>query len=138
MTIRDIDFYNEFDFTTSRSSGAGGQHVNKVNTQVELRFDVNESGLLTPEHKERILKKLENRITKDGILVLQCSESRSQHRNKEICIDKFYDLMEEALTEQPKRKKTKPSKQAKRRRLEKKRKHAEKKARRRKDKRIDF
>ncbi len=126
------DFSSEFSFSASRSSGPGGQHVNKVNTKVELRFDVMNSSLLTPDEKELILEKLSNKINQEGELVLVYQRSRSQVKNKERVIEKFYELLTGALTPQKKRRPTKPSQAVKEKRLEEKRAQAEKKDRRKK------
>ncbi|MBC8314678.1 MAG: aminoacyl-tRNA hydrolase [Bacteroidales bacterium] len=126
------DFSSEFSFSASRSSGPGGQHVNKVSTKVELRFDVKKSLLLTPEEKELILEKLVNKINQEGELVLVSQRSRTQLKNKEKVIEKFYELLTGALTPRKKRKPTKLSPEAKEKRLEEKRAQAEKKERRKK------
>lgn len=130
--IRDRDFSSEFSFSASRSSGPGGQHVNKVSTKVELRFDVMKSSLLTPEEKELIREKLSNKINQEGELVLVSQRSRTQLKNREKVIEKFYELLTGALTPPKKRKPTKPSPEAKEKRLEEKRAQAEKKDRRKK------
>ena len=127
------DFSSEFSFSASRSSGPGGQHVNKVSTKVELRFDVMKSSLLTPEEKELIYEKLSNKINQEGELILVSQRSRTQLKNKEKVIEKFYELLAGALTPRKKRKTTKPSPEAKEKRLEEKRAQAEKKRRRTRD-----
>ncbi len=109
---------SELSFSTSRSGGPGGQHVNKVNTKVLLEFDVMNSQYLSDEQKARIQEKLGNRITKEGILQITSQDSRSQYANKEDAIEKFIDLLREALKTRPKRRRTRISKAAKQRRLD--------------------
>ena len=133
MKLKDRDFKREFEFITSRSSGAGGQHVNKTETKVELRFNVDSSELLTDEEKLLIKQKLVHKINKDEILQIVTQKERSQVRNKKICIDKFYELVEKALKKPKKRKKTKPSFISILKRLERKKQHSQKKERRKKD-----
>lgn len=123
----------ELQFKAVRSSGAGGQHVNKVSSKVTLTFDLNSSEALSEDEKDRIALKLSNRLTKENILLLQSDESRSQHKNKEIVIDRFLNLLENALKIPKKRKKTKPSKSAVESRLKSKLRTAQKKALRRKN-----
>ena len=120
----------ELQFKAVRSSGAGGQHVNKVSTKIELSFDVSNSNALSDREKERVLLKLNYRLTKENLLLLQCDESRSQHKNKELAIKRFLELIESALKVPKKRKKTKPSKAAIEKRLKAKKKSSEKKANR--------
>jgi ribosome-associated protein len=130
--LNNRDFSPEFTFTASRSSGPGGQNVNKVSSRVELRFDVNGSLLLTQEEKEIILVKLYNKINSAGELMLVAQKDRSQLKNKEKVVEKFYSLLNKALTPVKIRKPTKPSRAAKEKRLEEKLIHAEKKQRRKK------
>lgn len=120
----------ELKFKAVRSSGAGGQHVNKVSTKVELAFDVENSGALSSEEKGRIYGKLGNKLTKENVLQLQCDESRSQHKNKELVIERFLKTIESALIVRKKRRKTKPSKSAIEKRLKAKKKKGQKKANR--------
>ena len=124
------DFYKEFVFRTSLSQGAGGQHVNKVNTRVELRFSVYDSQLLSEEEKELILFNLRHYVVGNGIIQIFSQEERSQRRNKELCIKKFNELIAKALVRPKKRIPSKPSKAAKARRLRQKRLLSEKKANR--------
>ncbi|MCJ7467926.1 MAG: aminoacyl-tRNA hydrolase [Maribacter sp.] len=120
----------ELQFKAIRSSGAGGQHVNKVSSKIELAFDVSNSKALSAWEKERLFVKLGNRLTKENILLLLCDETRSQHRNKGLVIDRFFEILEKALKPKKKRRKTKPSKSAIEKRLKSKKKEALKKIRR--------
>ncbi len=117
----------ELSYKAVRSSGAGGQHVNKVSSKIVLVFDVMASEGLTVLEKEKIYLKLANRLSKENILLLQCDESRSQHKNKELVLIRFFELLEKALKEAKKRKATKPSKSSIEKRLKSKKKAAEKK-----------
>jgi ribosome-associated protein len=132
LMVYDVcDFTVELHFSASRSSGPGGQHVNKVSTKMELRFHVASSALLSDAEKELILEKLANRINAAGELVLVSQTERSQLQNKEKVTEKFYILITRALTPRKTRKPTKPSKASREERLETKRQQAEKKERRR-------
>jgi ribosome-associated protein len=135
MTADDLytrDFDKEIIFSYSRSSGPGGQNVNKVNTRVELRFNVIQSDCLDQEEKERVLKKLINKINKDGELILVSQSERSQLRNRENVMAKFYLMLAKALTPPKKRKPSIPTKASREKRLENKRLTSEKKQIRRK------
>jgi len=122
----------ELSFKAVRSSGAGGQHVNKVSSKVELTFDLINSNEFSDEQKELLLKKLATKLTKEKVLILQCDENRSQHRNKEIVIKRFLQILTTALIVPKERKKTKPSKGAIQKRLTSKKKLSEKKVARKK------
>lgn len=122
----------ELRFKAVRSSGSGGQHVNKVASKVELSFNLPKSEVLSDLQKKRLLNKLDHRLTKDQIFILQCDESRSQHRNKELVIKRFLDLIKDGLKVPKKRIPTKISKSAIRKRLKSKRQLSDKKANRRK------
>lgn len=120
----------EVDYKAVRSSGAGGQNVNKVSSKVELHFDVPTSQAFTEAEKNRILRKLQSRLTNSDELILQCDESRSQHKNKDLVTQRFLELIKAALVKPKPRKKTKPPKSAKLKRLKKKKITADKKANR--------
>ncbi|WP_034062683.1 alternative ribosome rescue aminoacyl-tRNA hydrolase ArfB [Lacinutrix jangbogonensis] len=122
----------EFKFKGIRSSGAGGQHVNKVSSKIELSFNIQDSLVLNKKQKEVILYKLSSRITKLGLLILQCGESRSQHRNKNIAIVRTIQLLKTALYLEKKRIPTKTPRAVIFKRLKKKRVNSERKANRRK------
>ena len=117
----------ELKFKAVRSGGAGGQHVNKVSSKIELTFDLGNSESFTEEEKALLIQKLKSKLTKDNVLLLQCDESRSQHKNKEIAIDRFLNIISGGLKVQKPRKETKPSKSSIVKRLEKKKKQAFKK-----------
>ena len=117
-------------FKAVRSSGAGGQHVNKVSSKVLLLFDIENSLGLSTAEKERLSLKLQSRLTKEKQLVLQCDEARSQHKNKALVIKRLLQILKKALQPTKKRKPTKPSKAVKEKRLLAKKKNAEKKANR--------
>lgn len=131
LPITDRDsFFREFKFQTSRSSGPGGQHVNKVSSRVELRFNVRESQLLTDDDKALISEKLATRISNEGILSIVVQVDRSQLKNKQSAIEKFFELLTQVFTPVKKRRPTKPGRGARERRLKAKRISSEKKIRR--------
>ena len=129
----DIDaLKSELSFKAVRSSGAGGQHVNKVSSKVMLSFNVSESKVLTEDEKEILLKKLDSKLTKDHLLILNSDESRSQHKNKELVIKRFITLIKEGLIVPKKRVPTKIPKSVVKKRLKNKRKLSERKITRKK------
>ena len=125
-------FLPEITFQTSRSSGPGGQNVNKVESRVELRWHLMESQLLDDAQKALILEKIANQLTGEGLLLIMAQDDRSQLRNKETALARFHELLLKSLRRPKPRKATKPSKSAVRKRLEGKKIHSDKKANRRK------
>lgn len=117
----------ELVFTTSRSSGPGGQNVNKVNTKVTVRWNVPTSNILTAEEQQFFLLKLGRYLTTDGELVINAQEKRSQSENKLLALAKLDRLLVKAYERPKPRKATKPSKGAVQKRLEQKKKHSDKK-----------
>ena len=125
--IRNRHFEKEFRFNTSRSGGPGGQHANKTETQVELRFNIPDSQLLNDWEKQRLMQKLSSKLTKEGELIVTAESKRSQLQNKEEAREKFFDMLEQALKRPKKRKPTKPTRASKKKRLQEKKKLSEKK-----------
>ncbi len=123
---------SELVFKATRSSGSGGQHVNKVSSKIELYFNLADSKELSDDEKELLLDSLKNRLTKEGILLLQCDESRSQHKNKELVIKRFTEIIKQGLIVQKKRKPTKTPKSVIKKRLNNKKKLSDKKLSRKK------
>jgi len=130
MTIEELhnrDFEKEVRFSFTRSSGPGGQNVNKVNSRVELRFSIIDSDRLSLEEKNVLLEKLINKVTISGELILVSQAERSQFGNREIVLSKFYELLAKTLTPAKKRRPTKPTRVSKEKRLNSKRINSEKK-----------
>lgn len=125
---------HECQFKAVRSSGSGGQHVNKVSSKVELQFNVTQSEGLSEREKIRIQQKLASKLTQEHVLILQAGDTRSQHRNKQLVISRFLTLVKEALKVPKKRKATKPTRASITKRLETKQKNAVKKQLRQKPK----
>lgn len=115
------DLSAEFLFQASRSSGPGGQNVNKVNSKIELRFNIQDSLLLSEAQKEILLLKLANKINTDGFLVVVSQRDRSQIANKEDVINKTYEILAKALKPIKPRKNTKPTRSSVEKRLNEKR-----------------
>lgn len=107
----------EFKFKAVRSSGAGGQNVNKVSSKVVLTFDLENSIGLDEEEKTRLKEKLTTKLTQDSILILTCDEDRSQLKNKEIVTKRFFKIIIEGLKVPKPRKETKVPRAVKEKRL---------------------
>ena len=121
----------EIRFTTSRSGGPGGQHVNKTETRVSLFWNVWASEVFTVLEKQRLVKQLSNRVSSEGELAVHSEQTRSQVQNKEAALKLFYNLVEKALIPPKVRRATKPTRASIEKRIEfKKRKAATKKLRR--------
>lgn len=117
----------ELKFSTSRSGGPGGQNVNKLETKVEVRFDVVNSPSLTNEQRSVILSRLKRRIDAEGILRVVVQESRSQWNNKQLAIDRLVELLRDGMKPKRIRKPTVPTKGAREERLQRKKRHSQKK-----------
>ncbi len=132
LSIDIPDLSAEFQFLTSRSSGPGGQNVNKVNSKVELRFDIPNSNLFSDGQKEILLSKLSNKINSEGILIVVSQLDRSQLSNKEDAVRKLYSFISKALQPVKRRRRTRPTKGSIEKRLTVKRIKSEVKQNRRK------
>ncbi|MGY6743666.1 MAG: alternative ribosome rescue aminoacyl-tRNA hydrolase ArfB [Cecembia sp.] len=131
--IKEEILVSELEFKASRSSGPGGQHVNKTNTRITLVFNIPNSMVLDEEDKSILMDKLANKLDTAGNLIIHSQEKRSQIQNKEIAINKFYDLLRKAFQKKKIRKATKPGKAAIEQRIKDKKAHAQKKKERRGD-----
>lgn len=112
---------HELQVSAARSSGPGGQGVNTTDSAVELRWYVDASGAFSPDEKRRISRKLSNRITNDGALIVRASEHRSQHRNRSEARDRLRQWLLEALKVPKRRRRTRPTRASQRRRVDDKR-----------------
>ncbi|MEX1097448.1 MAG: alternative ribosome rescue aminoacyl-tRNA hydrolase ArfB [Planctomycetales bacterium] len=122
---------SEFEFSFVRSSGPGGQNVNKVATKARLRWPVLESPSLPEDVRERFVARNRRRITREGEFVISSQRYRDQARNVADCLDKLREMLADAAVAPKRRKKTKPSRGARERRLTEKRQQSERKRRRR-------
>jgi ribosome-associated protein len=122
---------NELDVRVSRASGAGGQHVNKTSSRVEIFWNVRTSRVLDDEQRARLLDKLSSRLTTEGSIRVVASDMRSQSRNRDLAEERLAELVRRALVVPRKRKPTKPTRAAKEARLETKKRHSNKKRQRR-------
>jgi len=130
LTLFDID-ESEFTWGQAKSSGAGGQHVNTTNSQVQLRWNVDKSNIAI-YFKDLLKVKLKNKLNTQNEIIISSQLTRSQHRNKEDCLKKFKETLEKACYKPKPRKKTKPKKGAIEKRLKDKKKSSDKKRMRQK------
>lgn len=129
----DRDFTNELQFKSSKSSGKGGQHVNKTESRISLFFQVDNSELLNSKEKKQLHIALKGRLNNEGYLQIDVEKTRSQYKNKKIAIEQFHTLIENGLKKKEVRIPSKPSKAAIKKRLEQKKIQALKKQRRTKN-----
>lgn len=134
MSFDKEQLIKELKFKAIRSSGSGGQHVNKVSSKIELTLNIGESKVFNEQQKERLQVKLKTRLTKDNNLIVQCGNTRSQHKNKQLAIQRLFRLLSDALIIPKYRKPTKIPKSVIKKRLKNKRLQSERKSNRKKPK----
>jgi ribosome-associated protein len=117
--------WNEIEWQATRSSGAGGQHVNRTNSAVQLRFSISASLILTPEQKEKLVRRLSHRLVQGDQILVRIEDERDQKSNKDRAYRILCEMIAKALIDPKKRVATKPKKSAVRKRLESKRIHSE-------------
>ena len=127
INITSNTIYGELKFKATTSSGPGGQHVNKVNTRIELRWDIASSKLLNEEQRAVLLAKLSSKISNDGILLISEQQSRSQLQNKVAVIQKLDRLLQTAFAKAKRRRATRPTYSSVKKRLDSKKKLSDKK-----------
>jgi ribosome-associated protein len=119
--------YAELEFSFVRSSGPGGQNVNKVNSKAVLRWNLTDTTCFRVEDHLRIMTKLSTRLTAEGDLIVTSDRFRDQKQNKDDCVEKLIEMIEQAIAVPKARRKTKPTRGSKRRKLESKNRDGEKK-----------
>ena len=119
--LKSRNFENEFIYTASRSSGPGGQNINKVNTKVELRISISNTNLFSDQEKDLIFRKLARKINSEGELILVAQSGRTQLMNKKLAAEKFFSAISKALTSQAERRSTRPTNTSIQKRLDEKR-----------------
>ena len=124
---------SELDVRVSRASGAGGQHVNKTSSRVEIFWNVKSSSALSDEQRERLLRRLASRLTSEGSVRIVASDMRSQLRNRGIAEERLVEMVRSALVVPKKRRATRPTRASKEARLDEKKRQSSKKKERRKD-----
>ncbi len=110
----------EIEISAIRSQGAGGQNVNKVSTAIHIRFDVRASSALSDNDKARVLRLRDQRISKEGVIVIKSQRFRSQDKNRSDALEKLAEMIRKALVEKKPRKSTRPSKRSREKRLDEK------------------
>jgi ribosome-associated protein len=124
---------SELDVRVSRSSGAGGQHVNKTSSRVEIFWNISTSRALTDDQRSRLLEKLASRLTTEGSIRIVASDMRSQSRNRELAEERLVETVRRALIVPKRRRATRPTRASKEARLESKKRRSQKKSERRKN-----